>query len=189
MNHDRCPNSMKPLAFGDEAGKYKRCCSLLAVITSGFPVFVEVKDEAYYCIARKSCRQRYLLWWLVALLISFLSALIRSLTPINPGSVISSPTFVKPFKSVWKFLRGADALRGDLWPQWSRPVVALTWDLYDTSTIPHGTCTIPHRRPHTLQLQTLPVHPSPRGEGKAEFRCQHQSFSRSNFPIYPPLST
>ena len=61
VNHDRCPNTMRPLAFGDEAGKYKRCCSLSAIITSvttsDRPVFVEVKDY----LAHKSFRQRCLL--------------------------------------------------------------------------------------------------------------------------------
>ena len=49
VNHDQCSNTMKPLlAFADEAGKYKRCCSSLAITpptTSDFPVFVEEKES------------------------------------------------------------------------------------------------------------------------------------------------
>ena len=44
VNHDQCSNTMKPLAFGDEAGKYKSCCSSLVITpatTLHFPVFVE----------------------------------------------------------------------------------------------------------------------------------------------------
>ena len=48
VNHDQYSNTMKPLAFADEAGKYKRCCSSLAITpatTSDFPVFVEEKES------------------------------------------------------------------------------------------------------------------------------------------------
>ena len=72
------------------------------------------------------------LQWLVALLILFLSALIRSPPPINHISPTICHTFLK---SIWEIFVGADALRGDLWPHWSRPVVTLTWDLY-YNTIP-----------------------------------------------------
>ena len=68
VNHDRCSNTMKPLAFGDQAaGKYKRCCSSLAIITfattSGFPIFVQVKDEAYYIACKIGSETFYSALW------------------------------------------------------------------------------------------------------------------------------
>ena len=39
VNHDQCSNTMKPLAFGDEAGKYKRCCPSLITLQPQLLIF------------------------------------------------------------------------------------------------------------------------------------------------------
>ena len=136
-----------------------------------FRLYRRIQDNNWF-----KCHGPHLLLSFWSLLILFLSSMVKGATPHKPSpSFISPPTFVKAFKSVWKFLRAADALRGDLWPRWSRPVATLTWEPYLTmpcsTTVWQGT--------HTLQ--TLPKHPSPRGR-QSWISIQASIFSSSNFP-------